>query len=124
MTGDETKLMSCEQCDKVYHASCQRPVVTSIPKYGWKCRVRWTNCNKVKQMFNGDDFFFSVAGCVGTVDHAPLGPVCHHGGTLTIQCAIRVTSKGIKDSRVLCVIERIVLMPIGRWCSARCVESE
>lgn len=39
MTGDETKLMSCEQCDKVYHASCQRPIVTSIPKYGWKCRV-------------------------------------------------------------------------------------
>lgn len=39
VTGDETKLMSCEQCDKVYHAGCQRPIVTSIPKYGWKCRV-------------------------------------------------------------------------------------
>jgi histone-lysine N-methyltransferase MLL3 len=38
MTGDETKLMTCEQCDKIYHSTCQRPIVTSIPKYGWKCR--------------------------------------------------------------------------------------
>lgn len=42
-TGDESKLMACEQCDKVYHAMCQRPIVTSIPKYGWKCRVRLYN---------------------------------------------------------------------------------
>lgn len=39
IVGDESKLMSCEQCEKVYHAMCQRPVVTTIPKYGWKCKV-------------------------------------------------------------------------------------
>lgn len=38
--GDESKLMTCEQCDKVYHAMCQRPVVATIPKYGWKCKVK------------------------------------------------------------------------------------
>lgn len=37
--GDESKLMSCEQCDKAYHAMCLRPIVTSVPKYGWKCKV-------------------------------------------------------------------------------------
>lgn len=30
--------MLCERCDKAYHPSCLRPIVTSIPKYGWKCK--------------------------------------------------------------------------------------
>lgn len=40
VVGDESKLMSCEQCDKAYHAMCLRPIVTSVPKYGWKCKVK------------------------------------------------------------------------------------
>lgn len=35
----EGRSLACEQCDKIYHAQCLRPVMTSIPKYGWKCRV-------------------------------------------------------------------------------------
>lgn len=37
---DHTKIMLCEKCDKAYHPTCQRPIVTSIPKLGWKCKVR------------------------------------------------------------------------------------
>lgn len=52
------------------------------------------------------------------------GLVSRRGGTLIIPCAIRVTSRGIRDSRVLCVIELIEPMLIGKWCSAQCAESK
>lgn len=35
----EGRSLCCEQCTKIYHTQCLRPVITSIPKYGWKCRV-------------------------------------------------------------------------------------
>lgn len=35
----EGRSLACEQCQKLYHAHCLRPIMTSIPKYGWKCRV-------------------------------------------------------------------------------------
>lgn len=36
---DDSKVMLCEKCDKAYHAQCLRPIVTTIPKIGWKCKV-------------------------------------------------------------------------------------
>lgn len=38
---EDAKIMSCETCDKVYHPQCLRPIVTTIPKYGWKCKVSY-----------------------------------------------------------------------------------
>lgn len=35
----ENRAIACEQCDKLYHATCIRPIMTTIPKYGWKCKV-------------------------------------------------------------------------------------
>ncbi|XP_017045294.1 histone-lysine N-methyltransferase 2C isoform X2 [Drosophila ficusphila] len=35
--SNDTKYVKCEQCQKIYHASCLRPVISAIPKYGWKC---------------------------------------------------------------------------------------
>uniref|UniRef100_A0A182SM76 PHD-type domain-containing protein n=1 Tax=Anopheles maculatus TaxID=74869 RepID=A0A182SM76_9DIPT len=36
--ASEGRSVACELCDKIYHASCLRPIMTSIPKLGWKCR--------------------------------------------------------------------------------------
>jgi histone-lysine N-methyltransferase MLL3 len=36
---DDSKVMLCEKCDKAYHPQCLRPIVTTIPKIGWKCKV-------------------------------------------------------------------------------------
>ncbi|CAB3239125.1 unnamed protein product [Arctia plantaginis] len=37
-TGHESRAVTCEHCDKVYHATCLRPVMATVPKYGWKCK--------------------------------------------------------------------------------------
>jgi histone-lysine N-methyltransferase MLL3 len=37
--GDESKLLSCDTCDKAYHIFCIRPALSSIPKHSWKCKV-------------------------------------------------------------------------------------
>ncbi|XP_039749482.1 histone-lysine N-methyltransferase 2C-like isoform X7 [Pararge aegeria] len=36
-SGD-ARAVSCEHCDKLYHATCLRPVMATVPKYGWKCK--------------------------------------------------------------------------------------
>jgi histone-lysine N-methyltransferase MLL3 len=36
---EDSKVMLCEKCDKAYHPQCLRPIVTTIPKIGWKCKV-------------------------------------------------------------------------------------
>lgn len=37
--GHEARAVTCEHCDKLYHATCLRPVMATVPKYGWKCKV-------------------------------------------------------------------------------------
>lgn len=34
----DSRTVSCEHCDKIYHTQCVRPVMATVPKYGWKCR--------------------------------------------------------------------------------------
>ncbi|XP_052740662.1 histone-lysine N-methyltransferase 2C isoform X2 [Bicyclus anynana] len=34
----EARAVACEHCDKLYHATCLRPVMATVPKYGWKCK--------------------------------------------------------------------------------------
>ncbi|XP_022825140.1 histone-lysine N-methyltransferase 2C isoform X2 [Spodoptera litura] len=36
--GHEARAVTCEHCDKLYHATCLRPVMATVPKYGWKCK--------------------------------------------------------------------------------------
>lgn len=36
----DPRVVSCEHCDKLYHATCLRPMMATVPKYGWKCKVR------------------------------------------------------------------------------------
>ncbi|XP_046637782.1 histone-lysine N-methyltransferase 2C-like isoform X5 [Daphnia pulicaria] len=35
---DRTKMLVCDTCDKNYHPSCVRPLISNIPKLGWKCK--------------------------------------------------------------------------------------
>lgn len=37
--GDDNKMLVCDTCDKGYHTFCLRPVMSTIPKNGWKCKV-------------------------------------------------------------------------------------
>jgi len=40
--GDDNKMLVCDTCDKGYHTFCLMPVMTTIPKNGWKCKVgKW-----------------------------------------------------------------------------------
>ena len=41
--GDDNKMLVCDTCDKGYHTFCLRPVMTTIPKNGWKCKVGSTH---------------------------------------------------------------------------------
>ncbi|XP_026321911.1 uncharacterized protein LOC113231673 isoform X2 [Hyposmocoma kahamanoa] len=34
----EARAVTCEHCDKLYHATCLRPIMATVPKYGWKCK--------------------------------------------------------------------------------------
>ncbi|XP_072939829.1 uncharacterized protein [Epargyreus clarus] len=34
----DSRAVACEHCDKLYHATCLRPVMATVPKYGWKCK--------------------------------------------------------------------------------------
>ncbi|KAJ2952039.1 hypothetical protein O0L34_g4300 [Tuta absoluta] len=34
----ESRAVTCEHCDKMYHATCLRPMMATVPKYGWKCK--------------------------------------------------------------------------------------
>ena len=39
-------MLVCDMCDKGYHTFCLKPVMTSIPKNGWKCKVSTNeNCH-------------------------------------------------------------------------------
>ncbi|XP_063360644.1 histone-lysine N-methyltransferase 2C [Cydia amplana] len=33
----DSRAVTCEHCDKMYHAMCLRPRMATVPKYGWKC---------------------------------------------------------------------------------------
>lgn len=33
-------MVVCESCDKAYHIYCAQPVLTSVPKQAWRCKVR------------------------------------------------------------------------------------
>lgn len=37
--GEDSKMLVCDTCDKGYHTFCLKPVMTAIPKNGWKCKV-------------------------------------------------------------------------------------
>ena len=42
--GEEGRQLCCDICDRAFHIFCARPVLGSLPKSGWKCRVsveRW-----------------------------------------------------------------------------------
>ena len=39
--GDDNKMLVCDTCDKGYHTFCLLPVMNTIPKNGWKCKVKW-----------------------------------------------------------------------------------
>jgi len=39
--GDDNKMLVCDTCDKGYHTYCLKPVMTTIPKNGWKCKVSY-----------------------------------------------------------------------------------
>ena len=34
-------MLVCDTCDKGYHTYCLKPVMTTIPKNGWKCKVSY-----------------------------------------------------------------------------------
>ncbi|KAI8424060.1 hypothetical protein MSG28_002687 [Choristoneura fumiferana] len=34
----DSRHVTCEHCDKTYHATCLRPMMATVPKYGWKCK--------------------------------------------------------------------------------------
>lgn len=40
--GNDSKMLVCDMCDKGYHTFCLKPVMTTIPKNGWKCKVMKT----------------------------------------------------------------------------------
>lgn len=40
--GTEGRFIKCEQCQRLYHNTCLRPSISSLPKYGWKCNVCMT----------------------------------------------------------------------------------
>ncbi|CAG9132016.1 unnamed protein product [Plutella xylostella] len=42
----DARPVTCEHCDKLYHASCLRPAMATVPKYGWKCKVS-VHCDKL-----------------------------------------------------------------------------
>ncbi|XP_063376990.1 histone-lysine N-methyltransferase 2C-like [Cydia fagiglandana] len=35
--ASDSRAVTCEHCDKMYHAMCLRPRMATVPKYGWKC---------------------------------------------------------------------------------------
>lgn len=116
--GDESKLMSCELCDKVYHPQCLRPIVTSIPKYGWKCKVSLFSPYKFFRTTINNFFYCSVVEYVQTVglEHQELD--YRLVGTHITRFAIHVINKETKDFLVRCVIEPIGLQLIEKWFSA------
>ncbi|KAL1923377.1 uncharacterized protein VTP21DRAFT_8357 [Calcarisporiella thermophila] len=38
-SGDESKLMICDDCDRGWHTDCCDPVVTEVPQGRWLCRL-------------------------------------------------------------------------------------
>ena len=34
---EESRLVSCDSCEKSFHLSCAKPAVVVVPKNGWKC---------------------------------------------------------------------------------------
>lgn len=124
------KIMLCESCDKAYHPSCLRPIVTSIPKYGWKCKVKIKflsfeikNINVYLKFiilfpsYHFQIYCFSVVEFVAIVDLVLLDQAYHRVGTIIFLCVIHVISKEIKVFVVLFVAGPIELPLIGKWFS-------
>ena len=40
ISNHEDRFLLCDVCDCAFHAHCLRPQMASIPKNGWKCKVR------------------------------------------------------------------------------------
>jgi hypothetical protein len=38
-SGEDSKMLVCDTCDKGYHTFCLQPVMKSVPTNGWKCKV-------------------------------------------------------------------------------------
>nr|XP_020033146.1 histone-lysine N-methyltransferase 2C-like isoform X2 [Castor canadensis] len=37
-SGEDSKMLVCDTCDKGYHTFCLQPVMKSVPTNGWKCK--------------------------------------------------------------------------------------
>ncbi|XP_075778908.1 histone-lysine N-methyltransferase 2C isoform X10 [Pelodiscus sinensis] len=37
-SGEDSKMLVCDTCDKGYHTFCLQPVMDSVPTNGWKCK--------------------------------------------------------------------------------------
>jgi histone-lysine N-methyltransferase MLL3 len=42
VSNHEDRFLLCDVCDGAFHAHCLRPQMASIPKNGWKCKVKKT----------------------------------------------------------------------------------
>lgn len=121
--GGGGRSVKCEQCQKAYHTNCLRPIISSVPKYGWKCNVSLSlsvslcDPNEIPFiLFYSILFSFSsVVVCVVIAVLGHLEPVPHHVGIVIIRSVIPVISNVIKDSHVPSVIKPIVLLHIRRW---------
>lgn len=40
-TNQDDRYLLCDVCDGAFHAHCLRPQMASIPKNGWKCKVKF-----------------------------------------------------------------------------------
>ena len=36
--SDDNKMLFCDTCEKGYHIYCLRPIMSTVPKHGWKCK--------------------------------------------------------------------------------------
>ena len=50
--GDDNKMLVCDTCDKGYHTFCLKPVMTTIPKNGWKCKVSTHIVHNINRCWN------------------------------------------------------------------------
>lgn len=128
---ESSKIMFCEACDKAYHANCLRPVLTSIPKIGWKCKVRvpqrdhpYSQSVVFPLPINACKFgLYSHVEYAVIAAHVFLVLVFHPVGIVIIPFVIRVTSNGTKVSRVRFAIEPIARVYLKRWLSVHRVKS-
>lgn len=44
-TGEDSKMLVCDVCDKGFHTFCLTPVITRVPPNGWRCHVSILLCS-------------------------------------------------------------------------------